>query len=81
MRKNWLMTVAGIMAGFISIPVGAATLGYHLPQTLGLAFVIIGLIGGVMVGVVGKGQDESSTQAQVDKATQVAAVEKAEEKK
>lgn len=75
MRKNWLMTLAGIMAGFISIPVGAVTLGYKLPEPMGLIFVIVGLVGGVMVGVVGKGQDEHSTHDEVVAATVVKKVE------
>ena len=29
MRKNWLVTVGGIMAGFLAIPLGMSTLGYR----------------------------------------------------
>jgi hypothetical protein len=65
MRKNWLVTMGGIMAGFLAIPIGMATLGYPLPKTLAMAMILIGMIGGIVTGVAAKGQDEHSTTAQV----------------
>lgn len=75
MRKNWLVTVGGIMAGCLAIPIGTTQLGYHLPQNLALAFILIGMLGGIITGVAAKGQDEHSTETQVEQATQVKQVE------
>jgi len=57
------------MAGFLAIPIGAQQMGYAMPQKLALAFILIGLIGGVVTGVAAKGQDEHSTESQVENAT------------
>lgn len=70
MRKNWLTTIGGIMAGCIGIPIAVSTAGYHLPEWLGLIFVILGTLGAVVVGVAAKGQDEHSTADQVELATE-----------
>jgi hypothetical protein len=69
MRTNLLVTIGGIMAGCLSIPVGAATLGYPLPKTLAMVLIVIGLIGAVVTGVAAKGQDVHSTAAQVQAST------------
>jgi uncharacterized YccA/Bax inhibitor family protein len=69
MRTNLLVTIGGIMAGFLAIPLGMATLGYPLPKALAMAMILIGMIGGIVTGVAAKGQDEHSTAAQVQLST------------
>ena len=69
MRTNTLVTIGGIMAGFLSIPVGAATLGYALPKPVAMVMIVIGLVGAVVTGVAAKGQDEHSTASQVQAAS------------
>jgi hypothetical protein len=69
MKKNWLVTVGGIMAGCLSVPIGAATMGYPLPKTMAMILIVVGLIGAVVTGVAAKGQDEHSTEAQVQTST------------
>ncbi len=69
MRKNWLTTVGGIMAGFSGIGLAAQAAGYHLPEWLGLTLFLIGSVGAIVVGVAAKGQDEHSTQGEVQAAT------------
>lgn len=73
MRKNWLMTVAGIMAGLGGVPILVSQIpGINPPhwwQVLIFPFLLVGVVGTVMLGVAGKGQDEHSTQAQTDLAT------------
>jgi hypothetical protein len=68
MRKNWLTTVGGIMGGCLGVPLIVAQAGYRLPGWLALTFVCIGAVGGVIVGVAAKGQDEHSTSAEVQAA-------------
>lgn len=75
MRKNWLVTVAGIMAALGSVPILVATSGVTPPlwwAHLAFPFILIGIIGTVLLGYAAKGQDEHSTAAQV----QVATIEK-----
>ena len=73
MRKNWLTTTAGIMAALGSVPVMVAQSGFtHLPHWWGSAafgFVLIGIIGVALLGFAAKGQDEHSTEAQVELST------------
>lgn len=69
MRTNWVMTAAGIMTAVGGFPIALSTMGYHVNQTASLVMVIIGLLGGALLGIAGKGQDEHSTIEQVTKAT------------
>lgn len=74
MKKNWLTTLAGVMVGLGQIPLG---LQYaHLPFALPLwwneaqfPLWLIGTVGGVLVGIAAKGQDEHSTVPQVQAAS------------
>lgn len=68
MRKNWLTTVAGIMTGIGTFPPLLLAAGYHLNQNVSLAMFVAGLLGGVLLGVAAKGQDEHSTMTQVQQA-------------
>lgn len=66
MKKNWMTTIAGLMVGLGQIPLG---LQYaHLPFALPLwwnaaqfPLWLVGTVGGVLVGVAAKGQDEHTT--------------------
>jgi hypothetical protein len=72
MRKNWLVTVAGIMAALGSVPILVATSGVTPPawwSSLAFPFILIGIIGTVLLGYSAKGQDEHSTSAQVQAST------------
>lgn len=71
MKKNWMTTLAGIMVGLGQIPLG---LQYaHLPFALPLwwnaaqfPLWLVGTVGGVLVGVAAKGQDEHSDVKEVE---------------
>lgn len=75
MRKNWLMTVAGIIGLFSGLPTVWGTAvregAIHTPMP-GWLYVIcmfsLPLSLGI-VGISGKGQDEHSTLDQVEKST------------
>lgn len=74
MFKNWVTTLAGVLAAVGGFPLALATMGYHLNQTVSLVMAIIGLVGMALLGAAAKGQDEHSTadqvQASTDKAKQ-----------
>jgi hypothetical protein len=65
MFKNWVPTVAGLMAAVGGFPVALAARHYQLNQTFSLVMAIIGLIGIALLGRSAKGEDEHSTPAQV----------------
>ena len=69
MKKNWLTTVGGIMAGMTGVPVILGVSHIAIPNWLNVALFVIGAIGTVVTGVAAKGQDEHSVQAQVQAAT------------
>lgn len=69
MRKNWLTTVAGVMTAVGGFPIALGAMGYHINQTASLVMVVVGMLGGAVLGVAAKGQDEHSTIAQVEGAT------------
>lgn len=78
MRKNWLTTTAGIMAALGGVPVLVAQSGAHLPawwSSAAFVFVLIGVVGVALLGVAAKGQDEHSTEQQVQVSTIHAAVD------
>jgi hypothetical protein len=81
MRKNWLTTLAGIMAAMITVPVaviGLMTTGMYVPHWWGsvqFIFVVIGAVGTALLGFAAKGQDEHSTVRQVELSTIHAAVD------
>lgn len=75
MKKNWLTTLGGIMAGCGTLPMIISQSGYHVPNWLGLTLVLLGGLGLVVMGVAAKGQDEHSTAQEVHTATVVAQVE------
>lgn len=75
MKKNWLVTVGGIMAGMTGVPLVLGASHIAVPNWLNLALFLIGAIGGVVTGVAAKGQDEHSTAQEVHTATVVAQVE------
>jgi hypothetical protein len=76
-RSSKLMTWGGIMVGIGQVPLG---LQYaHLPFALPLwwnsaqfPMWLVGTLGGIIVGVVGKGADDHSIPAQVQAAGAVA---------
>jgi hypothetical protein len=71
MYKNWVPTVAGLMAAVGGFPVALMQSGYHLNPTFSLVMAIIGLFGIALLGRAAKGQDQHSTQAQVTASTAV----------
>ena len=91
MFKNWFVTIAGIMASMLGVPV--AVLSYYatiakagppewFTQYLQFPLVLVGILGTVLLGVAAKGADQHSTQNQVAISTAesvVAQVKKADE--
>jgi hypothetical protein len=65
MRKNWLTTVGGIMAGFGVIPIALGTAHVAMPSWLYVLCICFGAMGPVVIGVAAKGQDQHSTTTQV----------------
>lgn len=86
MRKNWLMTTAGIMSAIGSVPILVANSGTtHVPSWWGAASfdcLIIGAVGLALLGFAGKGQDEHSTadQVQISTIKQAVKVEEQQQK-
>lgn len=79
-KKNGVVTIAGIMAALGSVPILVATSGVTPPTWwahLAFPFILVGIIGTVLLGWAAKGQDEHSTEKQVETATQVAKTESA----
>lgn len=78
MRKNWMTTLAGIMVGLGTLPMLATYSHLALPlywNECQFPLFLIGAIGGILLGVSAKGQDEHSTVRQVEAATVQKAVE------
>jgi hypothetical protein len=72
MKKNWLVTLAGIMAALGGVPILVASSGVATPAWWGhlaFPFILIGIIGSCLLGWAAKGEDEHSTQAQVTTST------------
>jgi len=72
MKKNWLVTVAGIMAALGGVPVLIATSGVTPPlwwSHVAFFFVLVGVVGVALMGWAAKGEDEHSTVAQTQAAT------------
>ena len=69
MFKNWVTTVAGVMAAVGSFPLTLATLGYQINHTFSLVMAVIGLLGLALLGVAAKGADQHSTTAQAAAST------------
>lgn len=46
MKKNWLTTAGGIMAGFSGIPVLAGVSHIAIPNWINVACFIVGAVGG-----------------------------------
>jgi hypothetical protein len=73
MFKNWFVTMAGIMASMLGVPVAVttyyATVAKMGPPTwwnaVQFPLVLVGIIGTVLIGVAAKGADTHSTVAQV----------------
>lgn len=65
------------MAGFSGIPVLAGVSHIAIPNWVNVACFIIGAVGGIVVGVSAKGQDEHSTLNQVETSTEVVRAEQA----
>jgi hypothetical protein len=79
MRKNWLTTTAGIMAALGGVPVLVSQSSLtHIPAWWANAqfyFILCGIVGVALLGYASKGQDEHSTEAQVELSTIHAAVD------
>jgi len=72
MRKNWLVTVAGIMAALGGVPLAVASSGITPPSWwahVTFPFILIGIIGAALLGWAAKGQDEHSTTTETQAAT------------
>ena len=69
MRKNWMTTVGGLLAG---IPGAILASGLVLPPTYHQMLALMGALGVLLLGVAAKGQDEHSTSTQVAVSTQAA---------
>jgi len=69
MRKNWLTTIGGIMAGFGVIPIALGAAKVAMPSWLYVICICFAALGPVIVGVAAKGQDEHSTVSQVQAST------------
>jgi ABC-type transporter Mla maintaining outer membrane lipid asymmetry permease subunit MlaE len=70
-----LVTIGGIMSGFMLVPEALGTAHVAMPSWLYLVCIFVGTLGPVVIGVGAKGQDEHSTLDQVQKATEVQKVE------
>jgi hypothetical protein len=74
MRTNWLVTVAGIMAAMMGVPVAVAALPSSIVipawwSHIAFFFVLVGIVGTVLLGWAAKGADVHSTAAQVATST------------
>jgi hypothetical protein len=79
MKTNSLMTICGIMAGLGGIPLAVMGAVQAFPALRGdipgwwaafqFPLILIGVVGTMALGVVGKGQDTHSTVAQVRAST------------
>ena len=79
MRTNGLMTFFGIMAGMGGVPLAVMAAAQAMPgfaatiphwwNSVAFIMIILGTIGGVGMGVTGKGQDTHSTVDQVRAST------------
>jgi hypothetical protein len=74
-RSNLLTTIGGIMALFASIPVALGMAHVAMPGWFYATCVTLGVLGPGIVGLAAKGQDEHSTDVQVQQATEVKKVE------
>ena len=69
MKKNYMTTIGGIMALFIGLPTVLGASHLSVPNWMNVAFIIIGTLGGGVIGLAAKGQDEHSDADEVAKAT------------
>lgn len=74
-RTNLLVTIGGIMSGFLLVPEALGTAHVAMPGWLYTICIFVGTMGPVVIGVGAKGQDEHSTSDQVAQATQVKVTE------
>lgn len=82
LRKNWVMTLGGIMVGVGQIPmlIQFAHLSFPLPlwwNSCQFPIFLAGTMGGIIIGIAGKGQDEHSTPLQMEAAAKQADVKQA----
>jgi hypothetical protein len=85
MKTNLVMTICGILAGLGGIPLAVMgaiqaypALSGHIPgwwSALQFPLILLGVLGTMMLGVVGKGEDTHSTVAQVRASTATKAAE------
>jgi hypothetical protein len=68
-KKNWLVTLGGIMAGMGVIPISLGAAHAHMPGWVYNICIFAAALGPVIIGVAAKGQDEHSTTAQVNQST------------
>jgi hypothetical protein len=78
MFKNWFVTLAGIMASLVGVPLAVityyATIVKAGPPTwfmnyMAFPMVLLGTIGTALMGVAAKGADQHSTAGQIAAAT------------
>ena len=68
MKKNWLTTTGGIMAGLGTLPLLVSSSHVAFPlwwNSCQFPLILVGMIGAILMGYAAKGQDEHSTIAQV----------------
>lgn len=73
MRKNWLTTLGGVMVGLGTLPMLVTASHAAFPlwwNSCQFPLVLVGLIGGILLGIAAKGQDEHSTVQQVQASTE-----------
>lgn len=66
MRKNWMTTLGGVMAGLGTLPLLATASHMALPlwwNACQFPLFLVGAIGTIIIGVAAKGQDEHSSPA------------------
>lgn len=78
MRKNWMTTVGGVLAGLGTLPLLVTASHVAFPlwwNDLQFPLLLTGMVGTILMGLAAKGQDEHSTPAQVIAAEQHAQVD------
>jgi hypothetical protein len=80
LRKNWMTTLGGVLAGLGTLPLLVTASHVAFPlwwNDVQFPLFLCGAAGTIIMGLAAKGQDEHSTPAQMQAAADQAAVKQA----